>query len=88
MPPPPKEIPADALKAMDEIKEPIFVPAMDGKMWQIANYHKYRPRTPEEKAIRSAKVRAWSRTKGKELREKAAREWKARKAQENKAHRK
>lgn len=49
------------------------------KTWKIANYHKYRPRTPEEKALQTAKVRLWSATKGKELREKLAREWKAKK---------
>ena len=49
------------------------------KTWRIANYHKYRPKTPEEKAIQTAKVRLWSATKGKELREKLEREWKAKK---------
>jgi len=45
--------------------------------WRIENYNKYRPRTPEEKAIQSAKVRRWRETEGRKAKERAIREWKA-----------
>jgi hypothetical protein len=45
--------------------------------WRIENYDKYRPRTPEEKAIGSAKVRRWRETEGKRAKERAVQEWKA-----------
>ena len=37
----------------------------------------HRPRTLEEKAIQSAKVRRWRETEGKKARERAIQEWKA-----------
>ncbi len=45
--------------------------------WRVANYDKYRPRTPEEKAIQSAKVRRWRETEGKKAKDRAIQEWKA-----------
>jgi len=39
LPKPPDEIPPDALKRLKDIHEPVFIPEMDGAMWQIADGH-------------------------------------------------
>lgn len=36
LPPPVKEISVDVLKTLEDVKEPLFLPEMDGPMWQIA----------------------------------------------------
>ncbi len=36
MPPPTKKIPGDVMKALEDVKEPLYLPEMDGPMWQIA----------------------------------------------------
>jgi len=36
MPPPTKEVPGDVMKAIRDVQKPLYLPEMDGPMWQIA----------------------------------------------------